>query len=114
MATFTKLKLSNSTNGRPIEVAATSTPGTLLHDAHATALDELWLYAINTSASDVLLTIEFGGTTATDDHIIVTVPARSGLVQIVPGVPVTGSVAVRAFAATANVINIVGWANRIA
>ena len=114
MATFTKLNLSGSTNGRPVKVAATATAGTLLHTAHATALDETWLYAVNTSGSDVLLTIELGGVTSSDDHIIVTIPAQSGLVQIAPGLLLTGSVVARAFAAVANVVNIVGWVNRIA
>ena len=38
MATFTKVKLSGSTNGRGIAVAATATLGTTIHAAHATAL----------------------------------------------------------------------------
>ena len=33
MATFTKKKLSGSTDGKPIAVAATATPGTLIHTA---------------------------------------------------------------------------------
>jgi hypothetical protein len=65
MATFTKEKLSGSTDGRAIKVAATATAGTLIHEGSATATtyDEIWLYAINTSASAVKLTIEWGGTT---------------------------------------------------
>jgi hypothetical protein len=114
MATFTKLKLSGCTDGRPIKVVQTATAGDPLHTAHATALDEVWLYAVNTSASDVLLTLEWGGVTDPQDLIKVTIPARSGLVQLAPGLILSNSVVVRAFAATANVINIVGWVNRIA
>lgn len=114
MATFTKLKLSGSADGRPIKVVQTATAGDTLHTAHATALDEVWLYAVNTSTSDVLLTLEWGGVTDPQDLIKVTIPARSGLVQLAPGLILTGSVVAKAFAATANVINIVGWVNRIA
>jgi hypothetical protein len=112
MATYTKLNLSASSNGRPIAVAATSSSGTLLHTAHATAKDEVWLYATNISSGAVDLTIEFGGTSASD-RIIQSIPAKSGLAIDVPGVPLTGGVAVRAYAGTASVINIVGWVNRI-
>ena len=55
MATFSKTILSGSTDGRGIKVAATATAGPLIHTGSATAttLDEFWLYAVNTSASDV-------------------------------------------------------------
>jgi hypothetical protein len=69
MATYSKTTLSGSTNGRQIKVVATASAGTLIHTAHATALDEIWLYAVNDTATDRLLTIQWGGTTATDDDI---------------------------------------------
>lgn len=114
MADFTKVKLSESTNGRPILVVQTATPGTLIHTAHATAQDEVWLYAVNSDATDRKLTIEYGGVTAPNDLIELTIPAESGLVCVVPGSsPLTGSVAVRAFCATANVVMLHGFVNRI-
>lgn len=119
MATFSKQKLSGSTNGRGILVAATGTPGTTVHatGTSATIIDELWLYAHNTSGSGVKLTIEFGDTTSPNDLIEFTVAAESGLYLIVPGLILTGTGAaactVRAFAATTNVINIFGYVNRI-
>jgi len=58
MATFSKVILSGSTNGKAVKVAATATAGTTIHTAHATALDEIWLYAHNSSASAVKLTLE--------------------------------------------------------
>ena len=112
MATFSKLKLSGSTNGLNILVVATATVGTTIHAAHATALDELWLWAHNTDVTDRKLTIEFGGVAA-KDTIEQTIPAESGLMPIVQGIPLTGSVTVTAFAATANVIGIAGFVNRI-
>lgn len=113
MAVFSKLKLSGSTNGRGIKVVATATLGTTIHTAHATALDELWLWAVNSDSTDRKLTIEFGGATAPDDLIELTIPAEAGLVLVVPGIHLTGSVVVTAFAATANVVMIHGFVNRI-
>lgn len=79
--------------------------------------DEVWLYANNTSASSVELTIEYGGTTNPDDRIVVSVPGKSGLSLVLPGLILTGDGTtgrtIRAFAATANVINIIGYINRI-
>lgn len=114
MATFSKQKFSESTNGRQIKVAATASPGTLIHTAHATAWDEVWLYAVNDTATDRLLNIQWGGTTATDDDIEYTVKAQNGLYLIIPGLILTGSTTVRAFcAAAANAILISGYVNRI-
>ena len=115
MATFTKVKLSGSTDGRGIAVAATATLGTTIHTAHATALDEIWLYANNIHSSAVVLTVEYGGVTTTSDLIQTSIAATpSGLVLICAGLLVTGSVVVTAFAGTANKIELFGYVNRIA
>lgn len=114
MATFTKLKLSGSTDGKQIKVAATATAGTTIHTAHASALDEIWLYAVNSSTSAVKLTVEWGEATAPDGNVEVTIPAESGYLLVVPGLLLTNSLVVKAFAGTANVILINGYVNRIA
>ena len=115
MATFTKLKLSGSTDGKAIKVVQTATAGTTIHTAHATALDEIWLYAHNSSAATVKLTLEFGGVAAPDDHIEINIAAEgAGLVLVSPGLLLTNSLVVKAFAATANVITLTGYVNRIA
>jgi len=114
MATFTKAKLSESVNGLPILVVQTATAGTAIHTAHASAQDELYLYAVNTHSAAVVVTIEFGGVAAKDLIKQSIAVAPSGMVLIVPGFPLTGSVVVRAFAGTANVIAIHGYINRIA
>lgn len=118
MATYTKVKLSGSTDGRAIKVAATATAGTLLHTGSTTSTtyDEVWLYAQNTDTSAVKLTIEWGGTTSPDDLIEVTVQPEAGLVCIAPGLLIKGNstaLNVRAFAASANVITIHGFVNQI-
>ena len=111
--TISRQLLSGSTNGRGVKVAATATPGTLVHTAHATSLDEVWLWCVNTDSSARKLTVEFGGTTSPDDLIEVSIPPESGLVLVSPGLTVTGGVVVRAFAATANVLVVMGHVNRI-
>ncbi len=113
MAQITKLKLSGSTNGRMIKVVATSTLGTTIHAAHATSLDEIYLWAVNSDTTDRKLTIEFGGVSSPDDLIEFTVPAEDGLYAIVPGLILTGSVSCTAFCASANVVSVAGFVNRI-
>ena len=113
MATYSKLKLSGSTDGKAIKVVQTATAGTTIHTAHATSLDEIWLWAVNSSASDVKLTLEWGEATAPDGNIEVGVPAEQGLVLVAPGLLLTNSLVVKAFAGTANVILIHGFVNRI-
>lgn len=113
MATYSRVKLSGSTDGRMIKVAATSTPGTTLHTAHATAQDEVHLWAVNSDTSERKLTIEFGGTSSPDDLIEITLPPESGLIPICPGLTLTNSLVVKAFAATANVVMCGGFINRI-
>jgi hypothetical protein len=115
MATFSKLPLSASTNGKGIDVVATSTTGTTIHTAGAgtAQFDEVWMYAVNTSTSSVKLTVEYGGT-ATADNIEITIPGESGLVLVVPGLFLNNGLSVTAFAGIANVISIHGYVNRVA
>jgi hypothetical protein len=118
MATFSKSIFSGSTDGKGIKVAATATAGTLIHTGPTatTSLYEVWLYAVNSSASDVKLTIEWGEATAPDGNIEYTVKAENGLYLIVPGLLIKGNataLTVRAFAATTNVIVVHGYVNKI-
>src|SRR3990167_3944925 len=106
-------RLSGSTNGRPIKVVATGTLGTTIHTAHATSDDRVWLWAVNSSTSAVKLTLEWGGVTSPDDLIEVTIPPEDGKMLISDGDPLSGSLVLTAFAATANVINITGYVLRI-
>ena len=113
MATYTKLKLSGSTDGKGIKVVQTATAGTTIHTAHATALDEIWIYAVNSSSSIVKLTVEWGQADAPDGNIEASIPGESGLQLIIPGLLLTNELVVKAFAGTANVIIIHGFVNRI-
>lgn len=115
MATFTKRKLSASTDGKPILVAATSTPGTTIHTAvtgtTAGTFDEIWLWAYNGHTATVTLTLEWGGATVPDQNIIVDIPSKSGLLLVTPGLILQNSMVVKAFAGTTNVITLNGFVN---
>lgn len=119
MATYSKVLLSGSTQGKAIKVAATASAGTPIHatGTSATIEDEIWLYAYNSHTSTVILTIQFGGTTAVDNDIKLSIPATSGLTLVVPGLILTGTGSaanpVAAYAGTTNVITISGYVNRI-
>lgn len=114
MSTYSKLALSGSTNGRLIKVGAIATPGTLIHTAHASAIDELSLWAVNSDATDRKLTIEYGGVASPDDLIEQTIPAEAGLVLIVDRLVLTGGLVIRAFCPTTNVVMVGGYVNRVA
>lgn len=117
MADFSKIELSGSTDGRPIKVVQTATAGTLIHTAQAGVgadyYDEIWLFVTNTSVGDVILTIEWGGVTSPDDLIPTVIEPQAGLNLVIPGLILQNSLVVRAFASSANVLNITGFVNRV-
>ena len=118
MATYAPLLLSGTpASGRVIPVAATATPGTLIHTcvAGATAWDEVYLYASNVTGSAATLTIEWGGVTDPGDHMVkaLSIPANSPPIPIVTGIRMNGGLVIRAFSGTASAINISGNVNRI-
>ena len=118
MATFTKAHLSGAADGLAVKIAATGTTGTTVHTASSSTsageFSEVFCWATNTSAASVQLTIEWGTTTAADGNIIVTVPPKEGLMLVGPGLILHNSKVITAFAAQADVILMVGYANEIA
>ena len=120
MATFSKSILGGSTDGKAIKVTGTSTAATVTAHTGPTNtayLHELWIYANNTSGTDVKLTIEWGTATAADGNIEYTVKAENGLYLIIPGLLLKGNataLTVKAFAGTADVILLTGYVNVIA
>ncbi len=113
MASITKQFLSASVDGRNILINAVSTAGDTIHAAHATDKDEIWLWAVNSDATDRKLTIEFGGVLAPADLIEVTIPGEDGLYLVIPGRILSNSLVVAAFAALTDVIAVGGYVNRI-
>lgn len=116
MATYTKVLLSGCTNGKGIKVVQTATAGDTIHTAIAgtSDLDEIWIYAVNSSSSVVKLTLEWGEAAAPDGNIEVNIPPESGLYLITPGLLLQNELIVKAFASVTNVILIHGFVNRIA
>ena len=116
----TSVLFSGSTNGAPIQLTGTAFASkTTIHAAHATAHDELYLFANNTSgtAADVsVIVLASGNDVDADGKYLVktfSVPAKSPSIAIVQGIRVTGSVDVKAYPSSANVINISGYVTRI-
>lgn len=109
---YTREPLSGSTHGRGTKVAASSSPGTTIHTGQAstTLTDVVTLYAYNSDTVDRLLTLEWGGTTAPDDNMAFNIPAKT-TVPIVVDLIIRNSLVVKAFAAAANVVTILGFVN---
>ena len=114
--TVSRIPLSGSTHGRGIKVVATSSTGTTIHTATTSTsdCDVVTLYAYNSSASAVNLTIQWGGTSTPDDDIKLSIPATSGLTLVVPDMVLRNSLVIAAYAGTTNVITIHGFVNRVA
>lgn len=118
MATYSREKLSGSTNGKSIKIAQTATAGTTIHSAVSgtTDWDEVYLWVTNTSANPVALTMEWGGVTDPDNLLVksLVIPPNSPPIPVVAGLIIQNSLTVAAFAGTANVLLITGYVNRIA
>lgn len=98
---------SASTSGRMIAVAATSSPGTLLHtvaSARGAKEQRIVVWASNIDTVTRELTIEWGGT-STSDRIVVTLGSKRGLIPVIPDLKLMNGLEVRAFASSANKIN---------
>jgi hypothetical protein len=116
-----KLTLSGSTNGRPIKVTVKSEndPGTTIHTGPsvATSYDEVWIYAVNSGTSNLKIFLQWGGTTNPDDFYEYTMTTgETGLHLIASGLILRGNatpLVIRATCDPINVINIVGYVNRI-
>ena len=115
--TITRIPLSGSTHGRGIKVTGTTSGAAVtLHTgtSSTTDCDIVTLYAHNSSGSSTTLTLGWGGTTSPDDLIVLAIPAQSGLTIVAPDNVIRNSLAVTAWAGTANVLTIHGYVNRVA
>ncbi len=117
MATYAPLIASGSTNGRVIPIAATATPGTLLHTAVSgtTSWDEVYIWISNVTGSAATLTIEWGGVLDPGDHIVkgFSIPANSPPILVVAGVRMNNGLVIRAFSGTGSALNAALNVNRI-
>jgi len=118
MASYTRVLLSGSTDGLPINVTGTATgSANTIHTAvsGSASFDELYLWVSNTSASDCTLTIEWGSATDPGGLLMksVVVPANCGPTPFSFGQVLNNAKVVKACAQTTAVLNITGFVNRI-
>jgi len=107
-----KLPLSQAgAYNKNIKLAATATD--LHYAVTGTAqMDEIYVNLTNTSTNPVKVTLNVGGTTSVCQTIL-TIPGQTGWNVGLVGESLNNGLHVSALAATANVINARGWANRI-
>lgn len=115
MATYTPLILSGSTNGRPIQVNATASPGTAIHTVSTAtgAVEDVFLDIYNTATQYRLVVVEFGST-ATTSHLYARIPGVDGPYRMVSGLRLNGAtgISISAFATATGNIVIAGGVNR--
>jgi hypothetical protein len=106
-----KVKLSGSTDGKPIPIVQTATAGTTIHTV-GSALEELWIWVSNVTATAATLTIEYGGASDPGNHLVkaLSIPANSGPICVCPGLVLGNSLAVKMFSGTASALNAHGYA----
>jgi len=113
--TYSRQLLSNSTNGRPISVDSTSSPGQSIHTPQTTGTsdrEEVYLYAHLLATTDKRVIIHWGGT-ATADEIRQDIVDGDGLHVVSPGLTLTGTAAtIGAYCTATGLIAISGWVNR--
>jgi len=118
MATFIRLVLSGSINGRPIDVSSTAgTTATLIHKGSSgtAVFDEVFVYAFNRSTANASLRLEWGAS-GSADIIIADVPPQEEPVLISPGLPIQGvatNLEIIAAGTVSGVISLIGYVNRI-
>ncbi len=116
--TIAKAKLSGSTDGKAIEIGAGAVDtanAVLIHTAVATTtpFDEIYLWAYNAHTAPILVTIEWGVHADADNVIAVTVPEKSGLFMLIPGLILQNGMTVEIFASVAEEIFIHGYVHKL-
>ncbi len=112
MAVYSKKILSVGTDGRGIKIANTSTN---VHVAVSgtSSFDEVWMWCTNSDTVDVLLTVEWGGTTDPDDLMEVSIPPQEGWFLVSPGLILQNGKTISCKGGTTNVLTINGYVNAI-
>jgi hypothetical protein len=104
-STFTKNKLSGSTNGKQILINSTSSANYIgIHTCvtGTTNFDEVWVWATNNWSSSVSMSIAYGATVGTgvngkQDEIQVVVPPRDSPLLIIPGLVMNNGLIIQAY-----------------
>jgi hypothetical protein len=113
MATVSKIKLSGSSDGEPINLATSSSGATTIHtfctSAGDNTYDEIYLWGINNSTAARNITLEYGSTALTIVH---SVAAKAGATLMLPGLIGNTSMVLKGFGAVAG-CEVVGFGNAI-
>ena len=119
MATISKQFLSNSLSGRQVLVTSlTAVSANAIHTppAGGSIIDEVWLYAYNSSVSSAVLTILWGPPALLGvqscDEVKVTVPPQSGRMLVTEGKLIQNSQSIYTYSTISSTINIDGYINR--
>lgn len=109
-ATISKALLSGFNNPGAVAGTTSGTANTI-HTATggSTVLHEVWVYAANIDTASVDLTVMQGGGTVN----IVSVPAKQGLLLVLPGLVMQNAQLLQAYASVASKIVIHGFVNTI-
>ena len=108
-----RTNLSGATQSTGIPVISTSGVGETVHVHRAmyagSVLDEIHLFAYNSHTSAVELTLNWGGTTAPDNTIKVSLQAGTFL-KVIDGLHISGGLKVSAFADAIQRVILYGYA----
>jgi len=133
MATFSKITLSASVNGKAIQVPVYLGPGNagvVVHTTLVNAVDEIWLWAVNYATGTVTAGVQWGQISGTKEIVmpILNWPGNSsattqgglyfnqalgGAALIMPGLILTGGLAVRMYCSANSSLSVHGYVNRI-
>jgi hypothetical protein len=116
MATYTKLPLSASVNGKNILLTAiTSASANDIHTAVAgeSDMDEIWLYVYNDATSSLSCSILWGGISEPADVTRAFVISQAGRTLLIDGKLLQNGLTVKAYAQVPNWLTIDGFVNRI-
>ena len=120
MATYSKQLLSQSINGKAVNITATGLNINTIHTtlSSSSVLDEVWLYASNSTTSDIMLNVLYGGADFTNDILFEgVIEAYAGSVLICPGLIARGNdttgFSIYGNSTSVSGINVFGYVNRI-
>lgn len=113
MALTKEVLTGGAGDGTGIKIAATTLGGaTTVHTVPASKEDTIRILATNNDAVKRWVTLLWGGETAVDDEITVIIQPKSGLVAVIPGLPLGAAKVVKAYAEATNVVVLHGDVNR--
>lgn len=116
MAELSMVSASGRANNRPVLVAATATPGTVIHTAGSGTVnwDDVAVEVTNSDSSARTLTLEFGGVTDPDDLPIraLSIPIGGECTPVYRN-RIQNSLVIRAFASSANKLLLTVTVNRM-